>query len=133
MTERTIRSLAKELAGIFYEGKRSEQFRRGGALVKAIKSMPLPDGSVCEQVVLVPFNVAYPTAKAYVAAWWPFFVDPAEKMLVNMLGLPNVSERRKSQIYDAICEHNDKRLMQGGGKYLRQRPLEIAGDQPSGR
>ena len=93
MTERTIRSLAKELAHIFYDGNRSEAFRR-----------------------------TFPTERAYIRGqWhqpngdivlnkpgWMYHLDMARKILVAMLGDPRVSEPMKERIYDAWLEERSK-------------------------
>ena len=48
MTERTIRSMAKELAGIFYEENRSEGFRKTFPTLRAYMrgQWHQPDGSI---------------------------------------------------------------------------------------
>jgi hypothetical protein len=129
MTERTIRNMAKELAGSFYEQKRTLAFRQGDQLIKAHKMTRLPDGSEREEIVHVPFLVAYPNDRAYVAAWWPFFVDAAKRCFTTMLADPNTKPDIAEGIYLALIEENEKAHRQGGGKLLRQRHL----DQPSGR
>ena len=94
MTERTIRTLAKELAGQFYEQNRSPAFR-----------------------------VAFPTVRAYIRGqWhgadgsiiridkpgWLYFVSLARKLMVEMLKRKDVHENVKKGIYDALLEENIK-------------------------
>jgi hypothetical protein len=93
MTERTIRTLAKELAGKFYEQNRTPGFR-----------------------------IAFPTFRDYIRGqWhrtdgsiiidkpgWLYFVEPARKMLVHMLTRKDVHENLKASIMDALIEENAK-------------------------
>lgn len=77
MTERTVRMLAKEFAGKFYEeGQRSLRFRR-----------------------------TWPDQDAYVAQNWPHFVDISVQSLGALLHQPGVPEHRKQAIYEALIEH----------------------------
>ncbi len=96
MTEHTVRNMAKELAGVFYE----DQARTPG------------------------FRKAFPTFKAYLRGqWhqangdikidkpgWQYHIDMARKMLVAMLGKPDsvVSPAMKERIYDAIVEEHNR-------------------------
>lgn len=95
MTERTIRSMAKELAGIFYEDNRTPAFRR-----------------------------AFPTLRHYLRGqWvqlngdikidkpgWMYHVDLARKVLGSMLSKPDsvVSAAMKERIYDALLEEHER-------------------------
>lgn len=111
MTERTIRTLAKELAGQFYEQKRSDRFRSKDALTRAKTLRQLPDGSVIEVTVMVPFLEAYPTSQHYSKGHWPFFVEAARQCLLTMLALPDsaVAPALKEAIYAAILEDSEKK------------------------
>jgi len=95
LTERTIKSLAKELAGAFYEDNRTPAFRQ-----------------------------SFPTLKAYMRGqWhqasgeikidkpgWLYHIDMARKMLTAMLGKPDavVSSVMKERIYDALIEEHNR-------------------------
>lgn len=106
-----MKSLAKELAGAFYEQKRSGRFRSVNELVKAKTLKRLPDGRHVEVTVRVPFRKAYPSAQAFSSTHWPFFVDAARRCMTTMLALPDarVAPHLKAAIYDALLEDNDKR------------------------
>ena len=97
MTERTVRSMAKELAGAFYEDNRSPGFRAAfptfthymrGQWVQS-------DGSI----------------KAYRPGWL-HHVDQARKILALMLGKPDaqVSPVMKERIFDALIEDRDRQF-----------------------
>ena len=92
MTERTIRSMAKELAGVFYhEDKRTPAFRK-----------------------------AYPTFKHYIRGQrvgangeilidkpgWQYHIDLARKMLGTMLSDSRVNPIMKERIYDALVDEH---------------------------
>ena len=95
MTERTIRIMAKELAGAFYEDNRSEKFRK-----------------------------TFPTLKSYMRGqWhqsngdivlnkpgWMYHVDLARKLLARMLSEPDtrVSPNVKERIYEALLEEHSR-------------------------
>ena len=103
MTERTIRSMAKELAGIFYhESNRTAGFRR-----------------------------AYPTFKDYMKGLqhqpngdvlidkpgWVYHITLAKKVLASMLNKPDVSPLMKERIADAFF---DEASRQQGAKTVTQ-------------
>ena len=111
MTERTIRSMAKELAGIFYEDNRSPAFRR-----------------------------TFPTLKAYMRGqWhqngdiiinkpgWMYHVDLARKVLVQMLSQSDekVSSIMKDRIYDALLEEHEKATRPTAKKILQRKEIPI--------
>jgi hypothetical protein len=80
MTERTVRMLAKEFAGKFYEEtQRSLRFRR-----------------------------TWPNQDQYVAQNWPHFVDISVQALGAMLHQPGVPEHRKQAIYQALIDQNER-------------------------
>ena len=92
MTERTIRMLAKQIAGEFYENpRRSKRFR-----------------------------YLHPNQYAYVNKYWPHFYDLARRMLANMLNLPGVPDHLKESITDALVEDNAKRHRPGGAVHVPQ-------------
>lgn len=126
MTERTIRTLAKELAGAFYEQKRSDKFRSRNSLTRAKTLKQLPDGSVVEVPVVLPFFKAYPTSKQFSAGHWPLFVEAARKCMVTMLALPSVSDELKEGIHAALVEDRQNEYKAPPGQQtLIQRSLEI--------
>ena len=129
MTERTIRNLAKELAGIFYESRRTPEFRNGEQLVTVYHDVNVA-GKMMEVPAKIPFKVAYPTIQHYIRAWWPHFIEPARKMLVAMLAMPDsrVSPLMKERISNALIEDREKELKYGG-KYLYQRELELPNER----
>lgn len=110
MTERTIRSLAKELAGAFYEGTRTGRFRADDAMCRARRLHKHANGLVEEVVVQVPFHEAYPTVHHYVKAHWPYFYDLARKQMTQMLAMPSVHPNVKAAIFEALKEDNEKQL-----------------------
>ncbi len=126
MTERTIRSMAKELAGTFYEQKRSDRFRSKDSLTRVKTIERQPDGRLAEVVKVMPFHEVFPTAKKFAEAHWPFWVEPAKRCLIAMLAMSDarVSPYMKQCIYDALIEENEKARAQDGGKRLLQRELE---------
>ena len=80
MTERTVRMLAKEFAGKFYEeNQRTLRFRR-----------------------------TWPDQQVYVNANWPHFVDISVQTLGAMLHRRDVPEHRKEEIYRALIEQSEK-------------------------
>lgn len=126
MSERTIRSLAKEYAGQFYEAKRSDRFRSKDSLTRAKTLKQLPDGSVVEVTVTVPFFKAYPNSKAFASGHWPLFYEAARKSLVTMLALPSVSDELKKGIHAALVEDRQNEYKKPAGQQtLIQRSLEL--------
>lgn len=110
MSERTIRTLAKELAGEFYEQKRSDRFRSKNSKTRAKMLKQLPDGTAIEIDVIVPFIEAYPTSKQFSIAHWPLFYDVARKCLVTMLAMDCVHDNLKQAIRDALVEDRQKQI-----------------------
>lgn len=104
--EPTIKALAVELAGAFYEQERSPAFRK-----------------------------AFPTVNHYLKGWqivgdrqakkvpagWLHHTKLARDMLVRMLGQPDarISPAMKERIYDAICEDRGESLRKG--QHIHQR------------
>lgn len=93
MTERTVRSLAKEIAGVFYEQNRSPGFRSAFPTYKDYISgrWHLPNGAI----------------KPYTPGWH-FFVEIARRMMIQMLARKDVHENLKTGIYEALLEENMK-------------------------
>lgn len=96
--ERTVRSMAKELAGIFYEEpQRSVGFRRAFPTFKHYMrgQWVQADGSI----------------KAYRPGWL-HHVALARKILAIMLGKPDtvVSPAMKNRIFDALIEDRNRQF-----------------------
>ena len=106
MTEKTIRNMARELAGAFYEDNRSPGFRK-----------------------------TFPTLKAYMRGqWhqngdivlnkpgWMYHIDLARKLLGAMLSQPDsrVSPIMKERIYEALLEENAKATSPQAKKVLQR-------------
>lgn len=106
-TNQTIRNMAKELAGVFYEGNRSPRFRRAFPTFKHYMrgQWVQPDGSI----------TAYRPG-------WLHHVELARRMLATMLGHANVHENLKHAIYQAILDDRE-RSMRPGAKKLHQAGL----------
>jgi hypothetical protein len=134
VTERTIRSLAKEFAGAWYEqNERSETFRNGTQTVPVVRCMRVKVGKVTvlkEVEFRVPFRVAFPNADAYVEAYWPHWVEHARAKLAEMLGMPDekISPQRKEQIFAALIEDREREQRQGGNKLRQVREVTVHGD-----
>ena len=111
MTERTVRSMAKELAGIFYEDNRTPVFRQ-----------------------------AFPTLKHYMRGqWvqqngdikidkpgWLYHVELARKVLASMLSKPDsvVSPAIKERIFDALIEEHEKATSTGAVSLTQRKNTE---------
>ena len=109
MTERTIRSMAKELAGVFYEDNRSVRFRRSFPTIKHYMrgQWIQPSGEI---LIKEP--------------GWTHHIDLAKKMLVSMLSQSDnrVSTLMKERIYDALIEEHNKSIS-SKSKTVTQRKL----------
>ena len=123
MTERTIRMMAKEFAGEFYEqSSRSERFRRGEDLVM-VTAVVQTEAGPREIAKRIPFKQAFPNAKAYVAASWPHWVAYAREKMVEMLAMSDerVPSVMKERIAAAIIEDREKQIKNPlDNNYLRQ-------------
>ena len=108
MTERTIRSVAKELAGAFYEDQRSLSFRRTFPTLKAYMrgQWHQPNGDI---VINKP--------------GWMYHVDLARKILATMLSQPDtvVAPAMKNRIYAALLEEHEKATTPQAKKVLQRR------------
>ena len=108
MTEHTIRMMAKELAGIFYEDNRSPAFRRTFPTLKAYMrgQWHQADGQL---VITKP--------------GWMYHVDMARKILGTMLTMPDskVSALMKERIYDALLEEHKRATSPQAKKVLQRK------------
>ncbi len=137
MTEATIRTLAKELAGQFYEfirsaesrGEKSVQIKRGERAFLDIR----PD----------VFGKTFPTAKDYLTGrrhgrvgrtpegtiyhiddgsrqqdtpGWLYWYDMARQRLVEMLNSGSVTDHMKERIFEALVEDREKEQRQKPGQ-----------------
>lgn len=95
MTVRTVKEMAKELAGTFYEDNRTPGFRKAFPTLKSymLGRWHLPDGRVKQE-----------------QAGWIHHVALARKLLAAMLGQPEgvVSQHMKNQIYDALLKDREQ-------------------------
>lgn len=119
MTERTIRTLAKELAGIFYEQaggdlfgtepadrERSKRFRQTYPTWEHYKNgvQVLPDGRTRQD-----------------QPGWLYFVTLARARLVQMLQDPMTSQSVKDGIYKALLEEHEKSTSPAAQEVLQRR------------
>lgn len=125
--DQAIRHMAKQLAGTFYDQKRSGRFRSMDSMTRAKTLVRDPEtGRIYETTVVVPFRQAYPTSHDFAVAHWPMFVDAAKQCMVAMLAgaSNNITEQDKSYIYEALLD--DKRARDRhptGGVLLQQRKV----------
>lgn len=131
MTSTGIKHLATELAGQFYEQKRSDRFRSKDALTRARTLKRLPNGQLAEVPVTVPFFKAYPTSNHFAKGHWPMFIEAARKCYIAMLSMPEsrISQHMKETIAAELIEDR-KHEYKFGGKRMVQRHL---GDAEPGR
>lgn len=106
-TNQTIRSVAKELASVFYESNRSPGFRRAFPTLKHYLrgQWVQPDGSI----------------KAYLPGHL-HHIALARQRLAQMLAQSNIHENLKEPIYQAILDDRE-RSMRPGAKKLHQAGL----------
>lgn len=121
-----IEHTARELAGQFYEQKRSNKFRSKNAKTRVKYFERDAMGNIVEKSKVLPFFVAYPTSKQFADGHWPLFVDTARKCLITMLALPDhrVSQFAKESIHAAIVTDRAKEFA-GRGRKLIQRGLDV--------
>ena len=95
MTERTIRSMAKELAGVFYEDNRSLKFRQAFPTLRHYMrgQWVQPNGDI---LIKEP--------------GWTHHIELARKLLTQMLSQSDgrVSPLMKERIYEALIEEHTK-------------------------
>ena len=111
MTERTIKEMAKELAGVFYEDSaRTPGFRRAFPTFKAYMrgQWHQPDGTI---------KIDKPG--------WLYHKDLARKMLTMMLGQPDsrVSPVMKERIYDALIAETERATAKGAKQVTQRKEL----------
>lgn len=121
-----IEHTARELAGQFYEQKRSNKFRSKNAKTRVKYFERDPMGNAIEKVKVMPFFEAYPTSKEFADGHWPLFYEAARKCLITMLALPEhrVSQHMKESIHAAIVADRIKDYA-GRGRRLLQRGLDV--------
>ncbi len=94
MTEQTIRSMAKELAGTFYEDNRSPAFR---ATFPTLKDYMRGQWHINGDIVMNKPG-------------WIYHIDLARKVLGSMLSKPDavVSPLMKERIYEALLDEHER-------------------------
>jgi hypothetical protein len=95
MTEKTIKDMARELAGAFYEDNRSPGFRATFPTLKAY----------------MRGQWHKPTGEIFITKpGWMYHIDLAIKVLGTMLGKPDagVSPAMKERIAAALIENHNK-------------------------
>ena len=111
MTERTIKEMAKELAGVFYEDSaRTPGFRRAFPTLKSYMRgiWHQPDGTI---------KIDKPG--------WLSHKDLARKMLTMMLGQPDsrVSPVMKERIYDSLIADYPKETSRNAKQVTQRKEL----------
>lgn len=121
-----IQHLARDLAGQFYEQKRSDKFRSKGSKTRVKYFERDPMGNPVEKTKVMPFFEAYPTSKEFADGHWPLFYEAARKCLITMLALPDhrVSQHMKESIHAAIVADRIKDFVGRGGTLI-QRSLDV--------
>ena len=97
MTERTIRNVAKDLAGADYEqGTHSERFRK-----------------------------FWPDVKQFIARNWPTYVPMARTIMVDMLRRSDseIPPAQKEAVYEALMEDRMDSITKGGDRPGKGAPL----------
>lgn len=119
MTERTIRTLAKELASVFYEEAGGDLF--GHAPEDRARSKR--------------FRETYPTLKHYLTGMqvmrdgrikpdqpgWHYHISLARARMVQMLSDPTISQTIKDGIYKALLEEHQKSTAPAAQEVLQRR------------
>lgn len=119
MTERTIRTLAKELAGVFYEQAGGDLFGTEPADRERSKR----------------FRQTYPTLRHYMEGVqvlpngqtkidqpaWVYFVTLARARMVQMLQDPMTKPAVKDGIYKALLEEHEKSTSPAAQEILQRR------------
>src|SRR5476649_829651 len=111
MTERTIRMMAKELAGIFYEDNRSPAFHRTFPTLKAYMRGQLHQNG---DVILNKPG-------------WMYHIDMARKLLGAMLSQPDakVSPLMKQRIYEALLEEHERSTAPQAKKVIQRKETHL--------
>lgn len=119
MTERTIRILAKELAGVFYEQAGGDMFGTSPADRERSKR----------------FRQTYPTLEHYRKGYqvrpdgtikqdqpgWKYFVTLARARMVQMLSDPKLGQSIRGGIYKALLEEHEKSTSPAAQELLQRR------------
>lgn len=109
MTERTVRSMAKELAGVYYDQERTPGFRKAFPTLKAYMrgQWHQPDGSI----------------RAY-RPGWQHHVELARKMMATMLGMSDsvVHLNVKNAIFEGLIEDRNRQFKAEQTKWLKDLP-----------
>lgn len=114
MTVQLVRRTAKEFAGVFYEqSERSAAFRRAYPTLKHF----LTGAAIARDGTVRPQTPG-----------WHHFVDAAKHQLATMLTSPNVAERLKEEISEALIEEAN-RGSKAGAKTVLQTNLDKRDDQ----
>jgi hypothetical protein len=112
MTERTIRMMAKEMAGVFYEGNRSPAFRRAFPTLQSYMrgQWHQSDGDV---VINKP--------------GWMYHIDLVRKLMGSMLSQSDtrVSPIMKERIYEALLEEHEKAKAPQAKKVLQRKEVQF--------
>lgn len=110
MTERTVRMMAKELAGIFYEDNRSPGFRKAFPTFKHYMrgQWVQPDGDV---LIKEP--------------GWTHHIALARKLLAQMLAQSDgrIHPSMKEKIYEALLDEHERGLKSKARVVQRKEPL----------
>lgn len=120
MTEQTVRSVAKEIAGAFYEESlRTPGFRQAFPTLQHYMrgQWVQPDGSI----------------KLYRPGWL-HFVDTARKRMAQMLSERGTSEYLKYRIFDALIEDRNRqfKVEQTNRKMVKDLPQARLGMRADG-
>lgn len=93
MTEQTIRTMAKQLAGKFYEDNRTPGFRKAFPTFRHYSrgQWVQSDGSI---VIKEP--------------GWTHHIKMAKRLLTEMLSAPSVTPYLKNRIYDALIDEHGR-------------------------
>jgi hypothetical protein len=116
--------MAIELAGQFYEQKRSDRFRSKNSLTRVKYFEPQPDGSFKEVFKIMPFFEAYPTADKFAIGHWPNYVELAKRLFGAMLQHPGVSDFKKECINKAFKEEWENSQRYGSRTLLQRLTLD---------
>ncbi len=106
MTERTIRTLAKELASVFYEEAGGDLFGTAPedrARSKRFRQTFPTLRHYLQGMAVAPDGRIVPQDKA-----WMYFVSLARARMVQMLSQPGTSDAVKTGIYKALLEEHEK-------------------------
>src|ERR1035437_3052711 len=112
MTERTIRMMAKEMAGVFYEDNRSQQFRMAFPTLQSYMrgQWHQPDGQI---IINKP--------------GWMYHIDLARKLMGAILSQPDskVSPIMKERIYEALLDEHSRATAPQAKKVLQRKEIQF--------